>query len=248
MTEKSKDTKDTGAKDRSPRYPNISLPDAIKMAQTLYEKEKRAFVPREVAVKAWGYNKLHGRSLTILASVAQYGLLGRQRGNVGISEDAFTILVAPHHSKERVDAIERCAKAPTVFNEILQKHPDDLPSDDTLAWDLRKNGFTEQAAKTVIDCLRDTISFAKKELGDYNGVNEIEDKEQIYNLETPSMPLIAEKTAKMGGTTWNFPLLGKTASVSIVGGEPVQEDVDLLTKLLEAFKEGLSKRKVENNE
>jgi hypothetical protein len=111
-----------------------------------------------------------------------------------------------------------------------------------------KNKTIDIAAKTVIECLRATILFVKQELGDYNGVNEIEDKEQIDNLETPSMPLIAEKTAKVGGTTWNFPLLGKTASVSIVGGEPLQEDVDLLTKLLEAFKEGLNKKKVENNE
>ena len=77
------------------------------------------------------------------------------------------------------------------------------------------------------------------------GYNEdiISDSEERNNImETPSMPVETGKTQKKAGTTWNFPLLGKTASVSIVGGEPVQEDVDLLTTLLEAFKAGLSKK------
>ena len=233
--------------DRSPRYPSISFREAVSKVKLLYEKEKRAFVPREVAVTAWGYNKLHGRSLTMLASVAQYGLLKRQSKSVGISDDAFVILEAPRHKLERKEALKRCSETPSIFDELLQQHAGCLPSDDTLKWDLKQRSFTDQAVKTVIGCLRDTISFVNEETKDYNGGNDSDYEENIVTTETQPMPVIAEKPRNMGGITWNFPLLGKIAQVSISGGEPVQEDVDLLTKLLEAFKLGLGKRKPENN-
>jgi len=251
MVKKNKTKKKKKSADRSPRYPSISLRAAVKMAKLLYEKERRALVPRAVAVKAWGYNRLHGRSLTILASVAQYGLLKRKSGSVGISDDAFVILEAPRHKAERKEVLEKCSKTPKIFGEILQQHTWSLPSNDTLEWDLKQRGFTDSAAGTVIECLRDTILFVNEETKDYNSDNEQDEQEQKNNMETPPMPLLAAESPNkplLSATTWNFPLLGKTASVSFVGGEPVQEDLDLLTKLLEAFKEGLTKKKIENNE
>lgn len=251
MVKKSETKKKKKATDRSPRYPSVSLREAVNMAKLLYEKERKALVPRAVAVKAWSYNRLHGRSLTMLASVAQYGLLRRQSGSVGISDDAFVILKAPRHSSERKEVLEKCSKTPNIFDEILQQHTRGLPSNDTLEWDLKQRGFTDSAAETVIECLRDTILFVNEETKDYNSGNGQDKQEQKNNMETPPMPLLATESPNkpvLDSTTWNFPLLGKTASVSIVGGEPVQEDVDLLTRLLEAFKEGLGKKKIENNE
>lgn len=151
-------------KPRSPRYPCISLREAVKNAKALYTTNGKAFVAKEVAVKVWGYNRLHGRSLTVLAAMAQYGLISYQKGNVGISEDAFTIMEAPRNSPERKTALERCAKLPTIFDELYQRYGDNLPSDDALSWTLKQRGFTNNGAKLTIGCLRDTNMFVKEEI------------------------------------------------------------------------------------
>jgi len=192
---KPKDDKGGKYKPRSPRYPCISLREAIKNARALYEKDGRALVAKEVAVKVWGYNKLHGRSLTVLAAMAQYGLLHYQSGSVGISDDAFTIIEAPHNSPERKVTLERCAKAPTIFDELYQSYPERLPSDDAIRWTLKQRGFTDDGAQTTIECLRDTDMFVKEELKDYTGGNEV--KEEIEeHKELPPMQTTTLQTTK----------------------------------------------------
>ena len=182
-------------KPRSPRYPCISLREAVKNARELYEKEGRAFVAKEIAVKVWGYNKLHGRSLTILAAMAQYGITCYQGGNVGITDDAFTIIEAPRNSLERKLALERCTKLPTIFDELYQTYTENIPSDEALIWELKQRGFTDDGAQTTVGCLRDTNMFVKEELKDYNGGNEVK-KEIEERVELPHMQPMVQQTIK----------------------------------------------------
>ncbi len=251
MAKKTEPKRQKKLQDRSPRYPSISLVEAIEKIKLLYAKEKRTHVPRKIAVTAWGYNSLHGRSLTVIASISQYGLLKREEGNIGISDDAFKILEAPRDSKERKEALERCARTPKIFGELLQKYPGDMPSDDTLMWDLKQQGFTDQGATSVIECLRETILFVKDETRDYNGGNGNDEQEENDDSETPLVPPIDKKPPKLENLstkTWNFPLLGKIAQVSISGGEPFSEDVDLLIEYLKLFSEKLGTKKAENEQ
>jgi hypothetical protein len=246
-----KQGKGTKHKPRSPRYPCISLREAVRNAQALYDTNGKAFVPKEVAVKAWGYNRLHGRSLTVLAAMTQYGLLNSQIGEVGISDGAFIIIEAPRNSPERKMALESCAKLPTIFNELYQSYPQGLPGDEALKWALKQRGFTEDGAQTTIGCFRDTNMFVEEELRDYTGGNEV--KEEITeHKELPPMQSIAQHIVRpatpVGAEPWIIPLLNKKAVVSIVGEEPpVQEDVDLLIKMLENFKLGLHSKKAKEN-
>jgi len=240
-------------KPRSPRYPCISLREAVKNARALYVKEGRAFVAKEIAVRLWGYNKLHGRSLTILAAMAQYGLTRYQGGNIGITDDAFTIIEAPRNSLERKVALERCAKLPTIFDELYQSYGENIPSDDALKWALKQRGFTDEGAQTTVGCLRDTNMFVKEELRDYTGGNEVKEEISEYE-ELPPMQSMAQQKAKPATPAtasiepWIFPLLNKKAVVNIVGEEPpMQEDVDLLIKMLGNFKLGLHSKKAKEN-
>ncbi len=222
-------------KPRSPRYPCISLREAVKNAKALFEKEGKTLVAKEVAVKVWGYNKLHGRSLTILAAMAQYGLLRYQSGSVGISDDAFIIIEAPHDSSERKVALERCAKSPTIFDELYQSYSEGLPSDDQLSWTLKQRGFTDEGAQTTIGCLRDTNMFVREELKDYTGGNEekkgIEEKGKISKP-----PLIAPK----GDFVLSLTLLtGKNATLTISGGTPIREDIVFIKEFLGIYEENL---------
>jgi len=217
-------------KSRSPRYPCISLREAVKNARELYEKDGKAFVAKEVAVKVWGYNRLHGRSLTVLAAIAQYGLIRYQGGNVGITDDAFTIIEAPRNSLERKVALERCAKSPNIFDELNQNYPDRLPSDETLKWTLKQRGFTEEGAQTTISCLRDTNMFVKKELKE-----EIEEQK-----ESPPMQRISPHKPLKGDFVLSLALLnGKNATLTISGGIPSRTDIGFIKKFLDIYEEKL---------
>jgi len=247
--------------DRSPRYPSMSLRVAINNIRELHEKEGRALVPREVAVKAWGYKSLHGSSLTQLAAVAQYGLLHREKGKVGISEDAFIILEAPSNSSEKKAALERCSREPRIFSEISQNHPKGLPSDDTLKWELRQKNFTEQGAEVVIACLRDTISFVEEELKDNNVANQ-QEKEEIQTEPKPPMKTetttqhvscdISGQTQVTGTLTinardWVFPLDKGSVCLSWKNIDPTPDIIEGLQDYLEVSKKRLKREKPELN-
>jgi len=238
-------------KPRSPRYPCISLREAVKNARALSEKEGRAFVAKEVAVNVWGYNKLHGRSLTILASMAQYGLINYQTGNVGISEDAFTIINAPRNSPERKAALEKCSKLPAIFDELYQNYPDNLPSDESLKWTLKQRGFTEEGAQITINCLRDTNMFITEELKDYtggNGVTEVigvkKEKQEFRGL--PLIPQKPQYDSPKGNFVLSFTLpTGKNVTLTISGCKLTSLEIgfakQLLNNHLEIYEKNLPK-------
>ncbi len=231
-------------KSRSPRYPCISLREAIKNAKALYNENGRAFVAKEVAVKAWGYNRLHGRSLTVLAAMIQYGLIQYQGGNAGITDDAFTIIEAPRNSSERKTALEKCAKLPTIFDELHQSYAENLPSDEALEWTLKQRGFTEDGAQTTIECFRDTNTFVKEEIKDYNGDNGVK-KEKPEDLSSkPQKPLYKPSE---GDFVLSFTLFsGKNATLTISNGEPTLEEIsfakELLNSHLNTYEKKLSKK------
>lgn len=222
-------------KPRSPRYPCISLREAVKNARVLYEKEGRAFVAKVMAVRVWGYNKLHGRSLTVLGAMAQYGLTRYQGGNVAITDDAFTIIEAPRNSLERRVALERCAKLPTIFDELYQSYPENLPSDESLKWTLKQRGFTEDGAQTTIGCLRDTNMFMREELRDYAGGNEV--KEEIEKEMPPMQPTPSfspKNSDSTGSTPTSIPLPSGKATLTIYG-ELNPEDITFIKGFLELY-------------
>ncbi len=219
-------------KSRSPRYPCIGLREAVKNAKALYKENGKAFVAKEVAVKAWGYNRLHGRSLTVLAAMAQYGLIQYQAGNTGITDDAFTIIEAPRNSLERKVALERCAKLPTIFDELYQRHPENLPSNEALKWTLKQRGFTEDGAQITIECLRDTIMFVKEETQDYVGDNEVKE-EMEEQRELPSTQQISPYKPSKGDFVLSFTLpTGKNITLTISGGKPTSVEIGFAKELL----------------
>jgi hypothetical protein len=170
--------------------------------------------------------------------MAQYGVIRYQGGDVGISEDAFTIIEAPRLSPERNEALERCARAPTIFDELHQSYPDGLPSDDALNWTLKQRGFTDEGAQATITCLRDTNMFIAEELKDYtggNGVKEvIEVKKEIQGHR--GLPPIQQKPqydSPKGDFALSFTLpTGKNVTLTISGGKPTSVEIGFAKELL----------------
>lgn len=234
---KTKEHKMAKYKPRSPRYPCISLREAVKNTKALYKANGKALVAKVVAVKAWGYNRLHGRSLTVLAAIAQYGLIRYQGGNVGITDDAFTIIEAPRNSLERKVALERCAKLPTIFDELHQSYAENLPSDEALKWTLKQRGFTDDGAQTTVECFRDTNMFVKEEIQDYVGGNEvkkgIEKHKELPPIQLP--PPYSPKNSDLAGSTpTSIPLPSGKATLTIYG-ELNPEDITFIEGFLKLY-------------
>jgi len=100
---------------RSPSYPSLSLPQAIDMAEKLHKANRTSVISRETAAKDMGYAGLTGRSLTVLAALAQFGLVERAgKGDIKVSRRAVDILHSVDEA-DKAEAIQEAAFAPALF-------------------------------------------------------------------------------------------------------------------------------------
>jgi hypothetical protein len=205
-----------------------------------------------LAAEAMGYktnkkankpDSLSGCALTILASLYQYGLVTRKIGEMGISEDAFTILNAPEDSQDKADALAKCGSKPKVFREIYTKYSNNLPADNILIWYLQQQKYSKQAAETIIQCYKETVEYANLH-EKWPSADTEENPDIPQNTGIP--PNGGQKTFPQGTGTPSlkpivlaFPFGEKTASIAIAGGKPSKEEMGLLIKMLEAYKETL---------
>jgi len=156
---------------RSPKYPIFGVEMAIERLETFYKVEGKATVPKDVAVKAWGYTTTSGPALQTVSTMIQYGLLDKIGGkNLKITERGMDI-IHPQNKPDKDKAIQEASQNPPIFAEILKHFGKDLPSDDTLkAYLVRRTptGYTETATKTVIKSFRDTLDFTNLLHKEYN--------------------------------------------------------------------------------
>ena len=242
-------TRSAKRKPRSPKHPVMGLQKAIERVSDLYREELTATVPREVAVKIWGYSILSGPALQTISTLIQYGLVENIGGkSVKVSELAMDILI-PKTSDAKMSAIQIAARNPSIFTELIRTYPQDIPSNNTLmAYLLRREPtpFNEKAAAKVIKAFRDTLQLANLKQTMYNGI----DEEQITENNTGREAMIQEATSPQSGfapqkqrlgTTWSFPITGRIATLNIPGDDPKQEEIDLIIGILNAFKPSLEK-------
>jgi len=155
------------AKHRSPSYPNLTIEDALKTAQTLYDKEKRHPVPVEVIAKHAGYADIKSSSaLRLIASLNHYGLVvetgaGEDR-KMKLSDRALDIILAESpDSPKRLATIREAASAPAIHQRILKQFPEQLPSIPTLKnFLIRDLDFNDAQVDTFINKFIKTVDFA----------------------------------------------------------------------------------------
>ena len=158
-------------KPRSPRYPSLSLPDAIEKVRGIYKKEYTHKIDKKLVAKRMGYNSLNGSSLTAISAVTKYGLL-EGRGELQVTPLAVTILAGPADSPERQSAIREAALRPTLFAELDQHYGDHIPTAENVSAYLQKNKFTPHAAVAAVRAFRETFEFVSREGNRYDGPQE----------------------------------------------------------------------------
>lgn len=235
---------------RSPKYPIFGLKTAIERIAAFYERERTASVPRDLAVKAWQYSKTSGIALQTVSTLTQYGLLERTgEKNVKVSEIGLDILV-PKNQKAKNNAIQTAANRPKIFRELKKEYPEDLPSDDSLRAYLirRQPPYNEDSANKIIKSFKETLEFAKIKSMGYNEYTEEKGPENtLEELNNMDRQAVIAQNSPIGGIQWTFPISGKIATL-IFQDSPTQQDLELVKKYLDVYKEGISSKQEEKGQ
>lgn len=117
---------------RSPSYPSLSLSQAIDLVAKVHKENRTNVISRETAAKDMGYAGLTGRSLTVLGSLTQYGLIEKAgKGDVKVTRRAVEIL-HPIEELHRAEAIIEAAQSPALFRMLHERFPEGVPSENAL--------------------------------------------------------------------------------------------------------------------
>jgi hypothetical protein len=149
-------------KSRSPQYPSLSLPQAIEMIEKLHKANRTSVISRETAAKDMGYTGLTGRSMTVIAALGQFGLVEKTgKGDIKVTRRAVDILHAVDEV-DRAEAIQDAANAPALFQQLMERFPEGVPSQNALRSYLIQQDFGDVAIGPAINAYLETIAFAEK--------------------------------------------------------------------------------------
>jgi hypothetical protein len=143
---------------RSPNYPQISLPDAIERIRGVYKSLGTSRASEGQILSLLGYKARSGTSQGVLSALRKYGLLEGKRDSFKITHNAIMILERQPHHPDYVEAITSAAFAPPLFSEIRENLGDKQFTDEDLRIYLVKRGFSKRALDEVIRSYRETMS------------------------------------------------------------------------------------------
>lgn len=226
----------TGKK-RSPKYPMLGLPEALKQIELVWSKNQMHAAPREVIAKALGYNTLHGKSLRLIAALIQYGLLEQVGKELRVSQLAMQYL-HPESEEEKKAALRKAAAEPALFGRLEEKFPGGTPSDELVLNYLARQRFLPQAAQKALRAYRDTIEFVEKECGYHNEDHSSPglDDDAVRQHAPPAAPGPPANPSNIAPGNFRVAMDGEFL-VEIHGSGLYQESVDRLAKWLAANRE-----------
>ena len=148
---------------RSPNYPALSLPEAIKSVASIHAAEQHLAAPKEVVAKHLGYTSFHGLAGRVVSAIEKYGLLEEVNGDkVKVSSIAMSILF-PATPEEKQKAINEAAFKPSLFAGIRDEWQGSRPSDENLRVYLVRKNFVSDALDRVIELYKETMDLVTPE-------------------------------------------------------------------------------------
>jgi len=144
---------------RSPRYPAVSLSDAINGAHLFATKDKRGAVGGQELAKALGYKSQSGPARTLIGAMRQYGLLEKQGSATRLSDRAMVIILGPERGEKQATAIRQAALTPPLFQDLYATHWGE-PENAVKSYLTLRRGFTERGAALAVSTYQATLSFA----------------------------------------------------------------------------------------
>ncbi|MDB5823796.1 MAG: hypothetical protein JWR21_2500 [Herminiimonas sp.] len=146
---------------KSPRFPSMSLDEALDRAIKVYEKERLHAAAVDIVATHIGYKSANnGSALAALASLRYYGLLERPKeGFLAVSKDVESFRYAPEE-EHRQALLIKFLKQPPLYAELLEKYATGLPSDANLRYELIQRGFNPSAAAYALGVFKRSVDFA----------------------------------------------------------------------------------------
>ncbi|HTW20332.1 MAG TPA: hypothetical protein VME70_08990 [Mycobacteriales bacterium] len=217
------ETRHRAPKGRSPSYPGIPLYTAIERARTIYAREGKNPAPISAITRHWGYKTpTTGPASVTYAALKKFGLI-EDTGNGAHRVATLTTLALDIilNNPGRPDAVQEAALAPPIHAEMWEKYGAELPSDDTLRWELvGQRNFTESGFREFIRVYRETIAWAqltsKQRLSakDQEPTDADTSTESNATLAAEDRGQLQDRRGGVSGATLTIP-------VPIVGGAPV---------------------------
>lgn len=168
---------------RSPNFPILPLEEAINVAKAIWDKNRKAPIAREAAAKDVGYTGLTGRSMQVLGSLNQYGLVEiTAKGLTRVTQLAENILIGfPEDVKQ--SAIAEAGRTPPLFREIYDKFDGHIPGENAIRSFLLQRGFTNEGVEKALKSFNSTNRFVEM-----HGVSESYGNEVEAASESPPEP------------------------------------------------------------
>lgn len=149
---------------RSPRYPSISLPEAVDKVRMVYKRDHLNKVQKSVVAAHMGYNSLNGKSLGIISAASKYGLLQGNRDSMSVTPLALNIIATEPGSEDRVAAVKQAVRSPALYKEVLDQFPEGVSDQALRSFLLTKKQFLPNAADVFIRGFRETLEYEANEL------------------------------------------------------------------------------------
>ena len=227
---------------KNPRYPVLSLGEAISKAKAIYEKEHLSTLTPSVAAEAMGYKGLNGASLRVIGGLRQYGLLEGRGEDVKVTKDAQTLIIDDASSPDYQAALRRSFANPPVFNDLRKQFPG-TASERNMAVFLEKQGFKPDAAADAAKNYRDSLAIVPTDVEAYNAGEDNEATSagapsmQPQHTETRSPQRFAPMEAAVSGApirvVMNGGRLDIQASVDLAGLKKLQAMLEKYEGILE---------------
>jgi hypothetical protein len=235
---------------RSPRYPQVSLREALTRINEVYIQEGRHKADKEVVAKDLGYSGINGASLGMIAALKHFGLLESAGDGLRVSDDAIAIIELPRNDPQRAAAIRKAAYAPKLFAELDEMYGAKPPSDENLRLTLIKRGFNPNAATSIVRTYRDTISLVDEETEGYTSgspepMKRSEDvmsaaqpqAHSLYDFFKAARPDPIQPPQESGGTVLSFKISQDSEARIVFSGHVTQEAIEKLIRLLDVSKD-----------
>ena len=184
--------KEASKRDRSPKFPYISLPKAVERIEVLYSKAKRYDARVSDIAKDWDLSAKSSSTDRNVAAIQSFGLIedsgsGENR-KIKLSELGARVLLDTRPGV-REGLLAEAALKPPAIAEYASKWADGRPDEAHALSQLQfEGGFTADAAKTFLRVFDETIRFTSPRQHDKNdATTESQIREEVQARPEPEI-------------------------------------------------------------
>ena len=151
---------------RGLKVPSVGLEKAIGSLKTIYGRESRSSITRDVVAEHMGYkSSAGGAAMRALADLFKYGLLEGQGSQIIVSDLGARVAVCEEGTPEYARAVKEAAEKPALFAKLNERSKGgpitDRAVESYLQLDLK---FSKKSAESAARVYRQTRKFLEAAL------------------------------------------------------------------------------------